>query len=58
MRSTSPNIVPGVQPPSEWSFAPSSLLTRWAHEITPNNVWPEYLRPQMARGDWHIDSHR
>ncbi|BDI32681.1 hypothetical protein CCAX7_47320 [Capsulimonas corticalis] len=28
------------------------VLTRWAKEVTPQNVHPEYPRPQMTRGRW------
>lgn len=27
-------------------------MTRWAAEVDPVNVWPEYPRPQMVRGAW------
>lgn len=33
---------------SDASQAP--ILTRWGKEVTPENVWTEYPRPQMARG--------
>lgn len=29
-----------------------SLKTRWADQVDPNNVWPEYPRPQMKRNNW------
>jgi len=28
------------------------MLTRWAAEVSPTNVWPEYPRPQMVRERW------
>jgi len=28
------------------------LMTRWAEQVDPDNVLPEYPRPQMVRGDW------
>jgi hypothetical protein len=28
------------------------LLTRWARDVSPANVHPEYPRPQMARPEW------
>lgn len=28
------------------------MLTRWAKDVRPGNVWPEYPRPQMVRPDW------
>lgn len=35
-------------------YAPvgDSLKTRWAAEVTPENVWQDYPRPQMTRPDW------
>ncbi|MBL7133829.1 MAG: beta-galactosidase [Phycisphaerae bacterium] len=35
-----------------WSPAKGSLMTRWASEVTPGNVHPEYPRPQMVRDEW------
>ena len=32
--------------------APPRLVTRWAKEVRPDNVWPEYPRPQMVRPAW------
>jgi hypothetical protein len=28
------------------------LLTRWAADVTPDNVLPEYPRPQLVREQW------
>src|ERR1041385_8621373 len=28
------------------------LVTKWAAEVTPDNVLPEYPRPQLARERW------
>jgi beta-galactosidase len=30
----------------------SELITKWGAEVTPENAWTEYPRPQMARKDW------
>jgi ribosomal protein S17E len=27
-------------------------MTNWANDVTPENVWKEYPRPQMVRTDW------
>ena len=27
-------------------------MTRWAAEVSPTNVWPEYPRPQLVRSEW------
>ncbi len=28
------------------------LVTRWAKDVRPGNVWPEYPRPLIVRSDW------
>jgi Glycosyl hydrolases family 2, sugar binding domain/Glycosyl hydrolases family 2/Glycosyl hydrolases family 2, TIM barrel domain len=35
-----------------WHPAKAPLMTRWAEEVGPTNVWPEYPRPQLVRPDW------
>ena len=37
---------------AQWQPADGPLLTRWAKEVTPDNVHPEYPRPQMVRDRW------
>ena len=37
---------------AQYAPAGDSLKTRWASEVTPENVWQEYPRPQMTRTDW------
>lgn len=37
---------------AQWHPADAPLMTRWAEEVSPENVWPEYPRPQMVREDW------
>jgi hypothetical protein len=37
---------------AEWKPADGPLMTRWAGQVTPDNVWPEYPRPQMVRQQW------
>ena len=41
-------------PPDEatWQPVDGPLMTRWAKEISPDNVLPEYPRPQMVRQQW------
>ncbi len=39
-------------PRPKWSIAEGRLLTRWAAEVTPEKVLPEYPRPQMKRAEW------
>jgi beta-galactosidase/beta-glucuronidase len=28
------------------------LMTRWGEEVSPDNILPEYPRPQLVRGEW------
>lgn len=37
---------------AQYAPAGDSLKTRWAAEVTPENVWKEYPRPQMVRDNW------
>jgi hypothetical protein len=37
---------------SSWQMQPVSIQTRWAKEVNPKKVLPEYPRPQMVRNDW------
>ncbi len=30
----------------------TALITRWGREVTPENAWREYPRPQLARDAW------
>ena len=36
----------------EWKPAKGPSLTRWAKDVSPDNVHSEYPRPQMVRNDW------
>ena len=36
----------------EWKPAQAPLMTKWAKEVTPAKVLPEYPRPQMERKAW------
>jgi hypothetical protein len=36
----------------EWRPAEGPLMTRWAKDVSPDNVLPEYPRPQMVRKEW------
>jgi hypothetical protein len=38
--------------PSAWRAQHAPLMTRWAAEVNPTNVHPEYPRPQLARSEW------
>jgi hypothetical protein len=37
---------------SDWEIKSDRLLTKWANEVNPENVHPEYPRPQMVRDEW------
>lgn len=37
---------------SSWQPEKSPLMTRWADEVSPDNVHAEYPRPQLVRDDW------
>lgn len=37
---------------AEWKPANARLLTRWAKDVTPDKVLPEYPRPQFQRDNW------
>ena len=37
---------------ADWKPAPGPLMTRWAKEVSPDSVHPEYPRPQMERKEW------
>jgi len=36
----------------EWQLKKAPLMTRWAKEVLPHSVLPEYPRPQMVRREW------
>ncbi|MBO2523759.1 MAG: beta-galactosidase, partial [Bacteroidetes bacterium] len=42
-------LISGLTMMGQYAPAGDSLKTRWASEITPENVWQEYPRPQMLR---------
>ncbi len=37
---------------ADWQAADGPLKTRWAKDVSPASVLPEYPRPQMVRKDW------
>lgn len=37
---------------AEWKPANPRLVTRWAKDVTPDKVLPEYPRPQYQRDNW------
>jgi len=40
------------EPGASWRPAAGPLMTRWAAEVDPANVLPEYPRPQLVRPRW------
>lgn len=36
----------------DWRPAKGPLMTKWAKDVSPDKVHPEYPRPQMVRKDW------
>src|SRR5687767_14909030 len=43
---------PKETPAPKWQAKQAPLMTRWAKDVSPDNVHPEYPRPQMVRKDW------
>jgi beta-galactosidase/beta-glucuronidase len=39
-------------PRVDWKPAAGPLMTRWAKDVSPDDVHSEYPRPQMAREEW------
>ncbi|MCS7305334.1 MAG: hypothetical protein NZ602_09545, partial [Thermoguttaceae bacterium] len=37
---------------SAWKPVGGRIMTRWAGQVRPDNVWPEYPRPTMVRPKW------
>jgi beta-galactosidase/beta-glucuronidase len=45
-------IAPLRAPAADWQPAKGPLMTRWAKDVSPEKVHPEYPRPQMVREKW------
>ena len=37
---------------ADWKPAPGPLATEWGRQVTPDNAWREYPRPQLTREAW------
>ena len=37
---------------ADWQPAAGPLMTKWAKDVSPDKVHPEYPRPQMVRENW------
>jgi beta-galactosidase/beta-glucuronidase len=45
-------LICGSSRAQEWKPAGERIMTRWAAEVSPDNVLPEYPRPQLTRERW------
>ena len=36
----------------DWAPVPGKILSKFAKDVDPENVWPQYPRPQMVRDNW------
>jgi hypothetical protein len=41
-----------TEPATEWKPVGGRIMTRWAAEVKPGLVLPEYPRPQLVREEW------
>ena len=41
-----------VQAHAQWKPVEGKIKTRWAEQVNPDNVLPEYPRPIMERAEW------
>jgi beta-galactosidase len=45
--------VPKLPPPKpQTEPIKSKLITKWGEQVTPQNAWTEYPRPQLVRNNW------
>ncbi|MCF7974167.1 MAG: beta-galactosidase [Phycisphaerae bacterium] len=42
----------GMAHAADWKPAEGPLTTPWTGDVSPDQVWPEYPRPQMVRAHW------
>jgi hypothetical protein len=45
-------LLVGPAAAAEWKPAKGPLMTKWAKDVSPDKVHPEYPRPQLVRKDW------
>jgi hypothetical protein len=45
-------LLPTVAQAADWQPVPGPLSTKWAKDVSPEKVHPEYPRPQMVRKEW------
>jgi len=37
---------------AQWQVEDAPVMTRWAENVSPDHVHPEYPRPQLVRNEW------
>src|SRR5947209_1228176 len=45
-------LLPVAASAADWKPAPAPLMTKWGKQVTPQNAWQEYPRPQLVRPRW------
>lgn len=45
-------LPPALASAADWQPVSGPLATRWAKDVSPEKVHPEYPRPQMVRKEW------
>jgi hypothetical protein len=45
-------VVVSAVSPAAWKPVEGKIMTRWAADVSPEKVLPEYPRPMMVRPDW------
>ena len=51
--SNQPNtVLLGANAYSDWKPVPGRIMTKWAADVDPEDVLPEYPRPQLVRDNW------
>ena len=43
--------LPSLYAADAWKPVPAPLMTRWAKDVSPEKVLPEYPRPQLTRAE-------
>jgi len=46
------SVTTSPTPAADWKPVEGKIMTRWAKEVTPEKVLPEYPRPQLVRDKW------
>ena len=51
-KAQNPSFALSEDAAQNWKPVSGYIMTNWASKVSPNEVLPEYPRPQMARKDW------